>query len=237
MDRTRPGSTCRARRRIRRQTIPRVVPNPLDNTLLIQATPQEYESILNLLRNLDVPPRQVLIEAKIYEVSLTGSLSAGLQTYLQIEHCTGSGRVPAGNQRAGRRISGARTRALHRHARRAEPRIADDPGVRARCHPHEGDLRAEHHRHRQHPGVHQRGHRSPDAHRPGRHGRAVGRQFALCAEHSNRNTRCNAEHPGARESERHRDDDHQPGGQRAGAAGHERPSSRLPSASGRYRRR
>ncbi|MFN3322765.1 MAG: type II secretion system secretin GspD [Bryobacteraceae bacterium] len=63
--------------------MPRVVPNPLDNTLLIQATAEEYEGILKLLRDLDVSPRQVLIEAKIYEVSLTGAFSSGVQAYLQ----------------------------------------------------------------------------------------------------------------------------------------------------------
>ena len=36
------------------QRIPHVIPNPLDNTLLIQGTPQEYEQILRLLRQLDV---------------------------------------------------------------------------------------------------------------------------------------------------------------------------------------
>jgi general secretion pathway protein D len=63
--------------------IPHVVPNPFDNTLLIQATPQEWEQINGLLRQLDVPPRQVLIEAKIYEVDLTGAFSSGVQAYLE----------------------------------------------------------------------------------------------------------------------------------------------------------
>lgn len=62
---------------------PRVVPNPFDNTLLIQATRQEYEQILKLLKELDVSPRQVLIEAKIYEVTLTGAFSSGVSAYLQ----------------------------------------------------------------------------------------------------------------------------------------------------------
>ncbi len=65
------------------QGMPRVVPNPLDNSLLIQATPQQYEQIRKLLRELDVPPRQVLIDAKIYEVSLTGAFAAGVSAYLQ----------------------------------------------------------------------------------------------------------------------------------------------------------
>ena len=65
------------------QRIPRVIPNPFDNTLLIQGTPQEYEQIGSLLRQLDLPPRQVLIDAKIYEVDLTGAFAAGVSTYLQ----------------------------------------------------------------------------------------------------------------------------------------------------------
>ncbi len=62
---------------------PRIIPNPLDNTLLIQATPQEWEQIKNLVQQIDVPPRQVLIDAKVYEVDLTGDLSAGVEAYLQ----------------------------------------------------------------------------------------------------------------------------------------------------------
>lgn len=61
---------------------PRVVPNPLDNSLLIQATPQEHEQIVKLLEKLDVPPRQVLIEARIYEVSLTGAFASGVQAFV-----------------------------------------------------------------------------------------------------------------------------------------------------------
>ena len=63
--------------------IPRIIPNPMDNTLLIQATPQQYEGIIKLLRELDVPPRQVLIEAKIYEVDLTGAFSSGVAATLE----------------------------------------------------------------------------------------------------------------------------------------------------------
>lgn len=63
--------------------IPRVVPNPLDNSLLIQATPQEYEGIRKLLLQLDVPPRQVLLEAKIYEVDLSGAFASGVSAYLE----------------------------------------------------------------------------------------------------------------------------------------------------------
>ncbi|MBC8165198.1 MAG: hypothetical protein H7Y20_04905 [Bryobacteraceae bacterium] len=63
--------------------IPRIIPNPFDNTLLIQATRSEFESISKLLRDIDVSPRQVLIEAKIYEVTLSGELRSGVSAYLQ----------------------------------------------------------------------------------------------------------------------------------------------------------
>jgi general secretion pathway protein D len=62
---------------------PRVVPNPMDNTIIIQGTPAEYEGILKVLKQLDIPPRQVLIEAKIYEVTLSGAFANGIAAFLQ----------------------------------------------------------------------------------------------------------------------------------------------------------
>ena len=69
--------------------MPHVVPNPFDNTLIIQGTPEDVEQIKDLLRQLDVAPRQVLIDAKIYEVDLTGAFSAGLQAYLDKKDTSG----------------------------------------------------------------------------------------------------------------------------------------------------
>jgi general secretion pathway protein D len=62
---------------------PKVIPNPFDNTILIQGTPEEYEQVTSLIRQLDIAPRQVLIDAKIYEVDLTGAWTAGVSSYLQ----------------------------------------------------------------------------------------------------------------------------------------------------------
>jgi general secretion pathway protein D len=62
---------------------PRIVPNPLDNSLLIQADPQRYQGILKLLKELDVPPRQILLEAKIYSVDLTDAFASGVSAYFQ----------------------------------------------------------------------------------------------------------------------------------------------------------
>ena len=57
----------------------RVVASEATNTLLIHATPAEYDRILGILHRLDVPPRQVLVEATIVEVSLTDDLRYGVQ--------------------------------------------------------------------------------------------------------------------------------------------------------------
>jgi general secretion pathway protein D len=69
---------------------PRVIANPMNNTLLIQSTAQEYESIEQLIKELDVPPRQVLIEAKIYSVDLSTAVSSGITAALQSKTASGS---------------------------------------------------------------------------------------------------------------------------------------------------
>ena len=59
----------------------RIVADTENNSLLIWATSQNYERILNTLEKMDVTPRQVLIEATIAEVTLTGKLQYGLQWF------------------------------------------------------------------------------------------------------------------------------------------------------------
>jgi general secretion pathway protein D len=69
---------------------PRIIPNPFDNTLLIQATPAEWEQISQLVEKIDISPRQVLIQAKVYEVELTGVFSLGVQSFLQKRSANGT---------------------------------------------------------------------------------------------------------------------------------------------------
>ena len=57
---------------------PRIVANPLDNSLIIQADAQQYQSILKLLKDLDIPPRQILLEARIYSIDLTDQFASGV---------------------------------------------------------------------------------------------------------------------------------------------------------------
>ena len=61
----------------------RIVPDYVNNLIVVQSTQQEWEVINKTLQELDFPPRQVLIDAKIYEVSLTGALSSGVSAYLR----------------------------------------------------------------------------------------------------------------------------------------------------------
>jgi len=74
-------------------SIPHVIPDPFNNTLLIQATPQDWEQIKSLLQQLDVAPRQVLIDAKIYEVDLTEGMAGGVETFLQQAGSSTSGGI------------------------------------------------------------------------------------------------------------------------------------------------
>jgi general secretion pathway protein D len=64
-----------------RQAGIQIVPDVRNNALVISATPEEYRQIETALRQLDVTPMQVLIEATIAEVTLTDELRYGLQWF------------------------------------------------------------------------------------------------------------------------------------------------------------
>src|SRR5438128_8520475 len=61
----------------------RIIADAVTNSLIIQGTPQEWAEIERTLQQLDILPRQVLIDAQIYEVTLDESLSIGLSAILQ----------------------------------------------------------------------------------------------------------------------------------------------------------
>jgi general secretion pathway protein D len=61
----------------------RIITDPVSNSIIVQGTAQEYADIAKTLDKLDIVPRQVLIEARVYEVDITGDLSFGLTYALQ----------------------------------------------------------------------------------------------------------------------------------------------------------
>ena len=65
----------------------RVVADEISNSLIILATPRDYDKIREVLVRIDVVPRQVLIEAIIAEIGLTGDLQFG------IEYAFASGKI------------------------------------------------------------------------------------------------------------------------------------------------
>jgi len=60
----------------------RIIADTANNSVVIVATPQEYETILPVIKQLDSLPLQVLIDATIAEVTLTDELTYGIQWFL-----------------------------------------------------------------------------------------------------------------------------------------------------------
>jgi general secretion pathway protein D len=60
-----------------------IIPDLAHNALLILASAQNYRAVEATIKKLDIPPMQVLIEATIAEVSLTGNLNYGIRWFLQ----------------------------------------------------------------------------------------------------------------------------------------------------------
>ncbi|MBL7213881.1 MAG: hypothetical protein ISS61_16030 [Desulfobacteraceae bacterium] len=56
-----------------------ITPDEIRNALIIEATPLDYRIIENILRQLDVMPRQVLIEATIAEITVNTSTEFGME--------------------------------------------------------------------------------------------------------------------------------------------------------------
>jgi general secretion pathway protein D len=67
----------------------RITPNPANNTLIIRATPHEYRKIQAMLRQIDAPAVQVLINTTIAEVTLNDQLRYGVQAYFKGDNVAG----------------------------------------------------------------------------------------------------------------------------------------------------
>ncbi len=60
-----------------------VVADAVNNSILVRASPRDYKKILDALKQLDIVPLQVLVQATIMEIALTGELRYGLQWNLK----------------------------------------------------------------------------------------------------------------------------------------------------------
>ena len=56
-----------------------IVADAVNNSLLIRASPRDYKKLLDALKQLDILPLQVLVEATIVEITLAGNLKYGVQ--------------------------------------------------------------------------------------------------------------------------------------------------------------
>jgi general secretion pathway protein D len=56
-----------------------IVADVINNSLLIRSSPRDYKKILDALKQLDIVPLQVLVEATILEIRLSGDLRYGVQ--------------------------------------------------------------------------------------------------------------------------------------------------------------
>ena len=54
-----------------------VTPYTPTNSLIIQASPDDYLSLVEIIKELDKRPKQVFVEAMIMEVSINKALNAG----------------------------------------------------------------------------------------------------------------------------------------------------------------
>ncbi|PHR59694.1 MAG: type II secretion system protein GspD [Robiginitomaculum sp.] len=60
---------------------PRIIGNPINNTLVVLANPQSQRLVAQALRKIDNPPAQVLIDMIIAEVTLNDTLRYGVQYF------------------------------------------------------------------------------------------------------------------------------------------------------------
>jgi general secretion pathway protein D len=67
----------------------RITPSQSNNALIIRATVKDYHKILSVLRKIDVPGAQVLINVTIAEVVLNDNLRYGVQAYFKSKRVSG----------------------------------------------------------------------------------------------------------------------------------------------------
>jgi len=74
----------------------KIIADEENNALVVKATQEEYQGIEDAIKRLDISPLQVLLEATIVEVELTGDLQYGVQWFFRnndVDGNTGIGRL------------------------------------------------------------------------------------------------------------------------------------------------
>ena len=80
-----------------------IVADAINNSLLVRSSPRDYKKILDALKQLDIVPLQVLVEATIVEIQLTGNLRYGVQWNFFGAAAGGEWDEQAGRNRSGYR--------------------------------------------------------------------------------------------------------------------------------------
>ncbi|MDD5462797.1 MAG: type II secretion system secretin GspD [Methylococcales bacterium] len=61
----------------------KIIADKANNSIVIVATPREYETILPVIQELDILPLQVLIDATVASITLTDNLKYGIEWFLR----------------------------------------------------------------------------------------------------------------------------------------------------------
>ena len=61
----------------------KIIADKINNSLIVVATQQQFQSVMAVIKQLDVMPLQVLIDAMIIEVTLTDELKYGIEWFIQ----------------------------------------------------------------------------------------------------------------------------------------------------------
>jgi len=61
----------------------KIIADEVNNALVILANPQDYQTIEKAIKQLDILPRQVLIDVVVAEVTLKGEITYGVEWYLK----------------------------------------------------------------------------------------------------------------------------------------------------------
>ncbi len=101
-----------------------IVADAVNNSLLVRSSARDYKTILDALKQLDIVPLQVLVEATIVEITLTGNLQYGVQWELFGSGSKGQSSGSLANAARKRR----RPRVIPRPPPASSPRFPDSTG-------------------------------------------------------------------------------------------------------------